>query len=340
MSRSPHRVAPLALALLASAAACRTHNSAPDGTRPAESTAGVTNAPGGSGAGAASARGARGERVTFHSADGWTLVGDLVPGVASRPSVVLLHQLSSNRGEWAPLVARLHAGTAYTTLAIDGRGHGESTLGPDGAMRWTEFGNDPARWDGLRRDLAAAISFLRGQNLATQGIVLVGSSIGATAAIRAAVDTTGVRGVVMLSPGLDYRGLDAREPFTRYVRAGGVRVFLAAGDGDTGSAECVRALERDARPASEHASLTDGGRLDAGVVDPDLVRAAILPGSGAHGVALGAPAAHPALWDEIAGWLDRLALAPVRVRENDLQAPGEPDATAVGDAGPGNIRSP
>ncbi len=317
--------------LLAGGAACRTNHSAPDGARPAESTAGVTGTAGGSGAETpgGAARGVRSERVSFHSADGWTLVGDLAQGLGSRPAIVLLHRLSSNRGEWAPLIARLHAsGAGYTTLAIDGRGHGESTQGPEGVTRWQQFGNDSARWDGLRRDVAAAISYLRGQNLATQGIVLIGSSIGGTAAIRAAVDTTGVRGVVMLSPGLDYRGLDTREAFTRYVRNNGGRVYLVAGDGDTGSAECVRALERAAQPEPVRSATGDGGVADANAANPDIVRASILPGAGAHGVALAGPSVHPALWNEIAGWLDRLSGA-------GAVEPGTSD-----DAGAGEARRP
>ena len=294
-------------------AGCRMRNTALDGARPSENTAGVgSSSPGGSADGTVLA-GPRPDRVSIHTDDGWTLVGDLSTGAPSRPAVILLHQLSSNRSEWAPLVARLHSGIAYPTLAIDGRGHGESVQGPDGVTSWQQFGSASTRWDGLRRDLAAAVSYLRGQHLDGNGFVLVGSSIGSTAAVREAADERGVRALVMLSPGLDYRGLDTLDPLTRYS-ASGRPVFLVASDGDTGSAESLRTLATHARTALALGS--DAGNANG----TDAVTDLLLAGTGAHGVSMAAPGVHPELWERIATWLDRVMAAPAQT----VGQPGEP----------------
>jgi pimeloyl-ACP methyl ester carboxylesterase len=297
-----NRLAMTALIVASSVPACRKVANSPDGARPNESTGGVGS--GGSGDGGTAARGPRSERVEMRTPDGWTLAGDLTVGALTRPAVILVHQLSSNRHEWAPLVERLHRGPApFTTLAIDARGHGESTRGPDGTTRWQQFGNDSARWDGMRRDFAAAVAYVSGQHLDANGFVFVGSSIGSTAAVRAAADERGVRALVMLSPGLDYRGLDTVDPLVRYV-ANSRPVFLVAGDGDTESLLAVNTLARRARELDVDAA------ADAGATgDPEAVHEQVVRGTGAHGVSMAAAGVHPALWDEIAAWLDHVTMA-------------------------------
>src|SRR5438552_1717881 len=72
-------------------------------------------------------------QVTFTTDDGVTIGATLHPGATpDAPAVVLVHQLGSTRAEWDPLVAQLSHPPALTLLAIDMRGHGESTHGPNG----------------------------------------------------------------------------------------------------------------------------------------------------------------------------------------------------------------
>jgi pimeloyl-ACP methyl ester carboxylesterase len=117
---------------------------------------------------------------------------------------VFLHQLSSNRGEWAPFVDALRG--KYHLLAIDMRGHGESTTSDQGALDWQEFAQ--ADWEAVIGDLAAATQFLSGKGVALAGTVIVGSSIGSTAALRFAGEHPDLAGVVLLSPGLKYKGVE------------------------------------------------------------------------------------------------------------------------------------
>lgn len=207
--------------------------------------------------------------------DGWTLSGSLVNGEAPGRAALLVHQLGSHRAEWAPLVQRLRRPPAITVLSIDLRGHGESTRGPLGdRTRWESFGTDAAKWPGVVRDVEASLRFLgQGQ---FERVVLVGSSIGASACISAAARSRVVRGVVMISPGLDYHGIDVRAPLAAFLVDPTRRVLALGGDSDAPAAEAIPAL----------------ARLGAGRVASELLGA-----ERHHGVSL--CNADPARWDRV-----------------------------------------
>ena len=153
------------------------------------------------------------DRVTIPTLDGVTLVATYVPGpTGSGRAVVFLHQLSSNRGEWAPFVDALRG--EYHLLAVDMRGHGESTTSERGELDWQQFGQ--ADWEAVTGDLAAATQFLSGKGVALAGTVIVGSSIGSSAAIRFAGEHPDLGGLVLLSPGLKYRGVETVPAARRY----------------------------------------------------------------------------------------------------------------------------
>jgi pimeloyl-ACP methyl ester carboxylesterase len=228
-----------------------------------------------------------GEAVSIRTTDGWTLVGDYRGG-DSGTVVLLVHQLSSNRTEWGPLLSLLQParGVRYPTLAIDLRGHGGSTQGPEGTTSWQAFGTDAARWQGVVDDVAAAVRYLRTRPRPPTGIVIVGSSIGSSAALRYAAGDAEITAVVLLSPGLAYRGLDTRDAMARYASTARPALLLAS-DGDTGSAEAIPALLERARGDAR-------------------VESEIYPGTGAHGVSIGAAGVHPELWQRIDGWIRAL----------------------------------
>ncbi|MFO0605010.1 MAG: alpha/beta fold hydrolase [Polyangiales bacterium] len=183
--------------------------------------------------------------------DRWRPWATVVAGARPDLGVVLVHQLGSSRREWQPLVDRLARGPAVTTLALDLRGHGDSVRGPrDEDVRWESFGTDPARWMGAAYDVMTAVTYLRAQG-ATR-VVVVGSSVGATAALLAAtatlppgaaplLDPPEVHGLALVSPGLAYRGVDIREPMDVWLSRGRP-LLLLAGELDGPSAEAVSVL--------------------------------------------------------------------------------------------------
>ncbi len=213
------------------------------------------------------------------TSDGWRGVGTLWLGASgSQGAVLLLHQLGSNRSEWGMLVERLQQPPAVTVLAIDLRGHGESvTHGPESTRQtWESFGEDQALWNGLARDAQAAAQYLFEQGR-VRSLVVVGSSIGASAAVAGLADEARVVGLAMISPGVDYHGVDIRDPMDRYVA---LRTFpprtlwMMAGEGDVESAQALTTLATTSPTA-----LTTG----APTIAIERLRIA---GSDAHGVAL------------------------------------------------------
>lgn len=229
------------------------------------------------------------EEVRFSTADGWQIVGDLRARPPGRIATLLVHQLSSNRGEWARYATSLAGAPPWrpspgtvSTLAIDLRGHGESTQSPEGESRWQFFGNDRARWMGLEHDIAAAVDFMR-QRVGATRVVIVASGLGATAAsLYAARDNAPVAGLVLISPTLEARGIRIVEPIEAFLGHSG-RVLMVTASGDTQSADCVRDVQQRVA-ATPAASRLEVERYD---------------NTSAHGVALGADGMHPELWPRV-----------------------------------------
>jgi len=144
------------------------------------------------------------EEVTFQAADGVTIAGSYwAPREAAEGCVLFAHQLSSTRAEYVPVIERL-VGQAHL-YAIDLRGHGASTQGPDGPVTWKAF--EPADWERIEDDLLGALDVLAAHG-AGRRCVVVGASIGSSAILRlAGGHPERVTGVVLLSPGLAYAKL-------------------------------------------------------------------------------------------------------------------------------------
>lgn len=234
--------------------------------------------------------------VELPTEDRWQLASTLHPGAdGATGAVLLLHQLGSHREEWQPLVARLQLPPAVTVLALDLRGHGDSVQGPQSARQtWEGFGEDPARWAGLPRDAVAGARYLFTANAgAVRSVVVVGSSIGATAAVAGLADEPRVVGLAMISPGVAYHGLDALGPMRAYAVLPTVparTAWMMAAAGDVESARDLGTLVTEA---------------------PGLrVERAVVPGSDAHGVAL--LNAAPARWDALEAYIRGVLRAPRR----------------------------
>jgi pimeloyl-ACP methyl ester carboxylesterase len=146
-----------------------------------------------------------GEAVTF-AGDGVTISATYWPPAAAgtQACAVFVHQLSSTRAEYRPVIERL-AGQGHL-LALDMRGHGASTTGDGGAkLDWEQF--ETADWERVAGDVGAAAELLA-QKGATGPCVFIGSSIGSSAVLRhAGAHPDRVRALVLLSPGLAYRGV-------------------------------------------------------------------------------------------------------------------------------------
>ncbi len=171
--------------------------------------------------------------VTFTTRDSVTIYGTLyVPdGQEKSPGLVLLHMLMNKRTVWDDF-ARRAAEAGFAVLAIDLRGHGQSVRRLGRVLDPRKFSN--ADFAGMVEDVRAAVAWLRMQESVDGGrISLIGASIGANLAVKYAAIDAEVRSIVLLSPGLDYRGITTVDAMKAYGKR--PALLVAARDDDYSS---------------------------------------------------------------------------------------------------------
>ena len=166
---------------------------------------------------------------TIATADGLHLDARLFAASPAAPDrtrrlVILLHMYPAEQSAWFGFAGELQA-LGIDALTLDFRGFGASSgdRGPDDTDR----------------DVRAAVAFARGRGY--ERIVLVGASMGGTAAIVAAAGTaagSSLDGVVAISAPVAMRSLDA-EAVVAEVRA---PLTLVAAEGDVSATESLHDL--------------------------------------------------------------------------------------------------
>ncbi|MCP4230026.1 MAG: alpha/beta fold hydrolase [bacterium] len=177
------------------------------------------------------------EEVSFDTDDGWEIYGSYyASGTENAPCVLLLHMMPADRHSYDDFAPGL-AGAGYDVLSIDLRGHGDS-LYEDGDKRSFENFGD-AEHQASVDDIAAAKAFLTEKGADTSRLAIVGASIGANLALVYAAGDGDVKTVILLSPGLDYRGVLTAPAMEDYDRPS----LIAASEGDGYSANSCRELK-------------------------------------------------------------------------------------------------
>lgn len=184
------------------------------------------------------------QRLILRTDDGVSLAASWYePRVRPAPAVVLVHMLQRTRRDWDLLASRL-AGDGIGALTFDLRGHGES-LG------------SPQDHEAMVRDVQAARRFLGTRADVDPGrIGFIGASLGATIATLAAAEDATVRGLVLLSPSLDYRGLRI-EAAAR--KLGSRPMLLVASEEDAYAMRSARELQKGGARTRELVTLTSAG---------------------------------------------------------------------------------
>jgi dienelactone hydrolase len=174
------------------------------------------------------------QRVTIRTEDGASLAGTWYePGVRQAPAVILVHMLHRTRQDWDPIATRL-ASEGIGALAIDLRGHGESSGGAEGG--------EAADYAALVRDVAAARRYLASRSDVQQSRVgIAGASLGANLAVLAASADPSVASLALLSASLDYRGLRIEAAMKKY---GGRPALLVASDEDPYALRSAKDLQK------------------------------------------------------------------------------------------------
>ncbi len=173
-----------------------------------------------------------GVREEIEASDGLGMVGSYYAPVdvpPPWPGVLLLHMLGSDRSTWDEF-ARLLAGEGYAVFALDMRGHGDT--------------GGEADWDLTKSDINQVWEHLSmKQDIDPDRLAIIGASIGANLALAAGANDTDIKTVVLLSPGLDYRGVKTEEAILEYGKR---PVLIVASQEDTYSADSSQVLEESA----------------------------------------------------------------------------------------------
>lgn len=202
------------------------------------------------------------KEVELYTPDGHRVFGEYyyIPQ-KSGPTLLLLHMLNGDHTDWESYLPLLSKAGVTSILAVDLRGHGGSTTRhlpnhPDSSIEvsWSGFSED----DFLNavNDLETAWRFLiecPSTDSARMGIM--GGSLGANYAAVLAAGHPDVKSLVMLSPGVVYRGVECIDAVKRY---GEKAVFFTAAEDDTYSTGSCAKLKSVSTGTPAHIEIYGG----------------------------------------------------------------------------------
>jgi uncharacterized protein len=232
------------------------------------------------------------------AADGQPLRAWMAPGRPDRPAALVAHGLGDSIESYVD-VAQTLGKRGHTVLLLDLRGHGGS------AGRYTTLGGRE------REDLRAAMAWLSARGLTPAGTLLLGYSMGAVAALRAAADRSDVRAVVVEAPFDSYRASVAHHARLLYGLPRGfplIPLTIALAEWRAGfDADEVDAVAAARRLRAPLLAIADGGdaRMPEAVVrrvydaHPGPKRFWLVPGADHLGAMLS-----PEYWPRVVGFLD------------------------------------
>ncbi len=208
------------------------------------------------------------EKLELHSSSGYKVAGiHYVLANEPGPAVLLIHDVGGDRNQWEGFLDILEKAGINSVLAIDLRGHGDSDLraksggaaGSSEKVSWTDFAEED--FQEAAGDLGVAWSYLKASRATdTTKMAVMGSLMGANYSAVFAAENPDVKSMVLLSPGVVYRGLDC----LKAVEAYGARpVLFAAAKEDRYSAGSCGKLKENSRGTPAHLEILEGS--DRGV---------------------------------------------------------------------------
>lgn len=180
---------------------------------------------------------------TATTVDGQSIAYQIYPNKVGSPAVILLHMLRRTRTDWDSIAKWLQK-NGYTVIAFDSRGHGQST------GDWEKFG--PEDYNKMVLDVAAIKSVLENQGADVKKLAIIGASIGANTAFNYAATDQDVATIILLSPGLDYQGVQTAN--TKFNKA----FLIVASNDDSYSAQSVQQIAAN-NPNAEVLMYEDAG---------------------------------------------------------------------------------
>lgn len=207
-------------------------------------------------------------RVPAHpSTDGWVeIVASYWPGTSAN-AALLLHMMPATRSSWDELAQVLNE-RGWHVLAPDLRGHGDSVRSSVGMLDFNAFDDNGHQSSIL--DVDGARQWLARAGIVNDRISLGGASIGANLVLQDMARHPEVRSGFLLSPGLNYRGIET-EPLMGKL-ADQQRIFLVAAQDDEESADAVSVLQGiGTAPKTSNIFDSGGHGTQLFATHPDLV---------------------------------------------------------------------
>ena len=176
---------------------------------------------------------AKSEVIKLKTEDGVEIVGDFFE--VSKPNeigVLMLHMMPAVRKSFAVFAEKIQQ-AGWQGLAIDLRGHGESQGGLSGYQLFKDEDHQKSILD-----VEAGAEFLKSKG--AKEIYLVGASIGANLSLQYLAEHADAAAAVLLSPGLNYRGIKTDELVKKVYHT--KAIYLTAAKDDDYSYETVQKL--------------------------------------------------------------------------------------------------
>lgn len=183
------------------------------------------------------------ERITYTTNDGVQIVGDWLAAPTTTGAVILLHMMPANRKAWADFQPAL-AKRGIASLAIDMRGHGDSTVGPEKATIDFKKFSDEEHQSALL-DVIGAFEWLQRRGFERPRIALAGASFGANLALQFLGEEPLVSGAALFSPGRNYKGTNAVSDAGAILPHQSLWIAASEGD-DQESFECAKEVLEEA----------------------------------------------------------------------------------------------
>lgn len=175
------------------------------------------------------------EKLKITTSDGIEIVGNYMEALNAKSVGLLLHMMPSVKESWEVFAEEL-ASKGFSSLAIDLRGHGESTGGPEGYKNFTDKDHQNSIFD-----VMAAVEFLESKGAPKENIFLAGASIGANLSLQYQKENPEIRASILLSPGLDYRGILGGEIAKKLKN--NQAIFIAGSEHDCGYRDALGLAE-------------------------------------------------------------------------------------------------
>lgn len=176
-----------------------------------------------------------GQRVEYRTRDGVQIAGVWQQGTGNQ-ALLCVHMMPATKESWQSF-AKEATKRGFSVLAIDLRGHGESTMG--GELLYTAFSD--AEHEASRLDIEAALDVLASKGFSKEQVALVGASIGANLALVTLGDYPTIPLAVALSPGLNYHGVIPLSSLRALPKT--QRALLIASSEDAGSYQAMERFE-------------------------------------------------------------------------------------------------